>query len=435
MAATQVTVKALLDAVADKEQRRDALAAKVANGEDLTEAELTEYRTIKDVDIPALNVKLELVRDAETVKTRSFSPVTGTPGNRDYSEKDAKDLSGFSLLRMLSLGAKGNGLDGVEAEVNSLAHAEARANGITLEGYGVPSYALRGQTATGQTSAAGDQGGVAVPTEINELIKALWDNNFLNELGATRLNGLMGNQSFPVQTTKPAASSLTEIESMSATEVLFSNVTMAPDRRGVYIPISKQALLQMSMDVQAFIQEQIRNGLDYKLNLDAQAALSAAVVSGNSNLLAAGTNGLAPNYAHIVGMESQLANLNADQGNLAYLVNSKTRGKLKLVEKFSGTNGNPVWEGGTTPLNGYKAVTSNIIKSNLTKGTSSGLCSEAYFGNFTDFYVGFWGGMDFIVDPYSLAQTGQVKLIANMFWNTKVARNDSFTGFKDFLTT
>lgn len=434
MAATQVTVKSLLDLKADKEERRDALAAKVVNKEAITETELAEYRQIKDVEIPQLNINLEMVRDAEAAKLRSIAPHTGTPGNRDYSEKDAKDLSKFSLLRMLSLGAQALPLDGVEAEVHNLAKAEARTNGVTLEGFGVPSYSLRGQTATGQTTNAGDQGGVAVPTEINELIKSLWDKNFLNELGATRLNGLMGNQSFPVQTSKPAASSLTEIESLSATEVLFSNITMSPDRRGVYIPISKQALLQMSFDIQSFITEQIRSGMDYKLNLDAQAALSAAVVSGNSNLLAAGATGLAPTYAHIVSMESQLASLNADQGSLAYLVNSKTRGKLKLVEKFSGTNGNPVWEGGATPLNGYKAVTSNIIKSNLTKSTGSGL-SEAYFGNFADFYVGFWGGMDFVVDPYSLAQTGQVKLIANMFWNTKVARNDSFTGFKDFITT
>lgn len=434
MAATQVTVKSLLDAVADKEQRRDALAAKVANGEDLTEVELTEYRNIKDVEIPSLGTKLELVRDAEAAKVRTASPVTGTPGNRDYSANDAKDLSKFSLLRGLALRARDLPLDGVEAEVNSLAHAEARANGLVLEGFGVPSYALRGQTATGQTSATGDQGGVAVPTEINELIKALWDKNFLNQLGATRLNGLMGNQSFPVQTTKPAVSALTEIEDVSATEVLFTNITMSPARRGVYIPISKQALLQMSFDIQAFIQEQIRNGFDYKLNLDAQAAISAAVVSGNSNLLAVGTNGGAPTYAHVINMESQLANVNADSGNLAYLVNSKTRGKLKQVEKFSTTNGNTVWEPGNT-VNGYKTVVSNIIKSNLTKGSTSGLCSEAYFGNFADFYVGFWGGMDFILDPYGLATSGQVKLVANMFWNTKVARTDSFTGFKDFTTT
>lgn len=436
MAATQVTVKSLLDTIADKSQRRDALAAKVAGGEELTEAEHAEYRSIKDTDIPALNAKLELVRDAEAAQHRSFSPSpqTGVSGNRDFSSNDVKDLSSFSLLRGLATLAQGQPLTGVEKEVNDIAHQEARSKGIILEGFGVPSYSLRGQTATGQTSAAGDQGGVAVPTEINELIEALWSKNFLSQLGATRLSGLKGNQKFPVQSTKAAVQERTEIEALDATEILFDDVDMSPNRRGIYIPISKQALLQMSFDVQQFVQNQIRLGFDYKLNLDTYTALAAAVVSGNSNLLAVGTNGGAPTYAHIVGMESQVANLDADQGDLAYLVNSKTRGKLKLVEKFSGTNGNPVWEAGNT-LNGYKTVVSNIIPSNLTKGTASGVCSAAFFGNFRDIYIGMWGGMDFIVDPYSLAGSGQIKLVANMFWDVEIARTASFTGYKDFTTT
>ncbi len=425
-------LKFVRDLIGETKQKRDALVEKQENGTVLTAEEIAQFDTYQS-DLEGLlgEEKRLLVLN----ESRSQSPVTGLTGNRDFSAKDEKDLSSFSLLRGLATLAQGKALTGVEKEVNDIAHEEARSKGIILEGFGVPSFSLkRGQTVTGQTSAAGDQGGVAVPTEVNDLIEALWSKNFLSQLGATRLSGLKGNQKFPVQSTKAAVQERTEIEALEATEILFDDVDMTPNRRGIYIPISKQALLQMSFDVQQFVQDQIRKGFDYKLNLDTYTALAAAVVSGNSNLLAVGTNGGAPTYAHIVGMESQVANLDADQGDLAYLVNSKTRGKLKLTEKFSGTNGNPVWEPQNT-LNGYKTVVSNIIPSNLTKGTASGVCSAAFFGNFADIYVGMWGGMDFIVDPYTLAGSGQIKLVANMFWDVEIARTASFTGYKDFTTT
>lgn len=432
MAATQVTVKALLDAVADKEQRRDALAAKVANGEDLTEAELTEYRSIKDVDIPSLNVKLELVRDAETAKTRSFSPVTGETGNRDISEKDGKDFGKLSILRGLQLLAGGKQLDGVEAEVDQEARKQARAQGVEMTGtFNVPSN-LRGQTATGQTTNAGDQGGFTVPTEINGLLGDLWDKNFLSEVGATRFANLMGTQKFPVQITKPTAQEKTEIEAISNDEILFSEITMTPNRRGTQIPISRQLIMQSTEDIQAFVLNQIRLALDKKLNQDAITALLAAIVSGNGNLLAGGTNGIAPTYAHMVLLETTVANANADNAPLRHLINPKLRGKLKTVQQFDSTNGVPVFQKGV--INDYPAIVTNLVPSNLTKGTANGTCSAHIFGDFSYLYVGMWGGMSFTVDNVTLASTDQVKIVANAYWDVEVARASAFAGYKDFLT-
>jgi HK97 family phage major capsid protein len=131
-------------------------------------------------------------------------------------------------------------------------------------------------------------------------------------------------------------------------------------------------------------------------------------------------------------LESAIANVDADNGNFAYLTNSKVRGKLKLTQKFTGTNGDPVWKDGQ--VNDYKAEVSNIIPSTLTKGTASGTASAIIFGNFSDLYVGQWGGVDFVVDPYTLAKQAEVQITANMYWNIMVARAASFAGIKDALT-
>jgi HK97 family phage major capsid protein len=193
-------------------------------------------------------------------------------------------------------------------------------------------------------------------------------------------------------------------------------------------------LLQSSIDVQNFVIDQIRMALDYKLNVDAINAILAAISTANGNILELGTDGAVPDYASIVGLETIVAANDADKNSLKYLTNSKVRGKLKLTQKFTGTNGDPVWEKGNE-MNGYPAVVSNIVPSNLTKGTATGVCSAIVFGNFSDLYVGIWGGADFIIDPFSAKKKAQIEITCNMFWDTEVARVKSFAGIKDAKTT
>jgi len=412
----------------------------------LTTDERTQWKNLDD-EIVAWDADIVIAERSEQL-AKEAATLAGAEKQGEFSDKEKRDFSTFSIVRGLQLLATGKPLDGIEADVHSIAAEEAKRGGIEVLGFAVPAFLpgerrgtrgdaaieRRGQSATGQTSAAGDQGGVFVETQVNSLIEALWSNNFLSLVGARRFAGLVGNQKFPVQTTKPVAEGVTEIQALTDQEILFGEVDMSPNRRGATIPIAKQLLLQTSFDVQAFIIDQIRASLDYKLNVDAITAILAAITSGNANLLALGANGVAPTYADMVALETLIAAADADRGNIKYLTNSKVRGKLKLTQKFASTNGDPVWEKGNE-VNGYPAVVSNIVPSNLTKGTSSGVASAIVLGNFQDFYVGMWGGVDFVVDPYTLAKKHQIQITANMYWDAEVARAASFAGIKDALTT
>lgn len=430
--ATKVTaMQALLD------------KASADNKRALTTEERTQWKALDD-EIVALDADLVIAERSEQLAQQAAA-AAGAQRQGEFSDQERRDYSRFSIVRGLQLLAQGRPLDGIEADVHAMAAEEARRSGIDILGFAVPAFLpgerrgqrsdatleRRGQSATGQTTNPGDQGGVFVETQVNSLIEALWSNNFLSLVGARRFAGLVGNQDFPVQSTKPVAEGVTEIQALTDQEVLFSSISMTPNRRGATIPIAKQLLLQTSFDVQAFIIDQIRMSLDYKLNVDAITAILAAITG--SNLLALGTNGVAPTYADMVGLETLIAASDADKGNIKYLTNTKVRGKLKLTQKFASTNGDPVWEKGNE-VNGYPAVVSNIIPSNLTKGTSSGVASAIVLGNFSDFYVGMWGGTDFVVDPYTLAKKHQIQITANMYWDTEVARAASFAGIKDALT-
>lgn len=364
--------------------------------------------------------------------SRGFNPNMGISGNRDFSPNDMVNFRNFRLSRVFRSLSEGKPFDGIEKEVHEIGERQAKDLGTPVQGFALPDLSeYRGQSVTGQTSAAGDQGGITVPTVLGGLIEQFWSKSVLNNLGVTRFTGLQGNVKFPVQATKLSVSELTEIEAVSDSEILFNDLDMSPNRRGVTVPYSKQLLLQTSLTVESFLREQFLLAFGAKQDVEAIAKILATSGIGS---VVGGTNGLAPTWAHIVGLETSIANNDADMGDLAYLTNSKVRGKLKTTEKFSGTNGMPVWADGNTPLNGYKSVVSNYVPSNLTKGTSSGNCSAIIFGNFRDLYVGQWGVIDFVVDPYTQKKKAQVEITANTLYDIEVARAVSFAAMKDALT-
>ena len=99
-------------------------------------------------------------------------------------------------------------------------------------------------------------------------------------------------------------------------------------------------------------------------------------------------------FSDFVNAEAALSTDNALMGNLGYLMNSALRGTLKTTEKASGTNGIFVYEGDNT-INGYNAYVSNSMPN-----------STAVFANFSDIMIGFWSGLDIMVDPYTGSASG-----------------------------
>ncbi len=131
---------------------------------------------------------------------------------------------------------------------------------------------------------------------------------------------------------------------------------------------------------------------------------------GRIGAVAGGTNGAALTYGHIVDLESTVSNANADNGSLAYLTNSKVRGHAKKTVKFGSGTEAMIWEDGDR-LNGYPALVSNNVPSNLTKGTAVGTASAVIFGNWQDLLIGLWGAMD-LIDPYTFSSRGRVRISA-----------------------
>lgn len=429
------SVKEIQDAVIELGEKFDALEARFdKDGADkMKPEELAEMRAFPS-KIKELNEELAIAQAKEVRAVDAaarMGNVNPGVGNTHISDKEVRDFAAVKVgeaLRQLTVNGK---LSGLEAEVDSYARGDAENRSIVLdEGFAMPAYVgkmeKRGQTATGQTSATGDQGGVYVPTEINSFIKALWDRSFLGQVNATRLSGLKGNQTFPVQSTKPAASTLTEIEAITATEILWTQLPMAPNRRGASIPVSRLLLIQGSFDTQSFIVDQLRQALGYQLDVDAWAKIAAL---SSPQLLAVGTNGGAITRNLTIDMETAISVLNADVENMSYVTNAKVRGAMKKTLLDAGS-GQFLYNG--QDLNGYPVKVSNLIPSNLTKGSSSGVCSAMAFGDWSKLFVGFWDGLVFDVERKP--STDQALTTVNAYWDVEVAQAAAFTVIKDITT-
>jgi len=154
--------------------------------------------------------------------------------------------------------------------------------------------------------------------------------------------------------------------------------------------------------------------------------------------VAGGTNGLAPAWSHIVDLETQVAQDNADVGSTGYLTNAKVRGKLRQVFYNSTGGDTPVW-GGTSAdgfgvLNGYRAGVTNQVSSTLTKGSSSGVCSAIFFGDWSALVIGMWGSLDLVVDPFSNSTTGALRVVGFQDVDVAVRTPESFAAMLDALT-
>lgn len=350
-----------------------------------------------------------------------------------------QEIRQYSLVKAINAAATGDWRNArLELEASE---AVAKRMGITPQGLFVPYDWMAGEqrdVVKGTATAGGHT--VATNLLAQNFIDLLRNRMVLQQAGITVLSGLVGDVAIPRQT--GGATAYWVAESGAPTESLqaFDQVTMNPKTLGAFTDMSRRLLKQSSLDVEAFVRTDLatiagleidRAGLHGLGSSNQPTGIAATAGIGS---VAGGTNGLAPTRTHLVGLETEVAQDNADVGNLAYVTNTRVRGKLKLTEVASST-GIWTWQDGPTPLNGYRALVSNQVSSALTKGTSTGVCSAIFFGNWRDLLMGMWGGLDLLVDPYTVSTTGTVRVVVLQDVDIAVRQPASFSAMLDALTT
>ncbi len=387
-------------------------------------------------------IAAECLREGKSVE-ETRSAILAHIGSKPLPTADIgmtkEEARKFSFLRAINALAnpgdrKAQELAAFEREASD---AVAAKMGRAAQGFFVPVEVQQRDLLVGTATAGGHT--VATNVLAANFIELLRNKLAVAGLGAQFLSGLVGNIAIPRQTAGATAYWVAENGAPTESQQAFDQVTMSPKTVGAYTDISRKLLLQSSIDVEGFVRNDLATVLALAIDLAAingsGASNQPTGVLNTSGIgsVAGGTNGLAPTWAHIVDLETQVAVANADIGTLGYLTNAKARGKLKGTSKVSGQNGF-VWDDGDMPLNGYRAGVSNQVPSNLTKGTSSGVCSAILFANWADLIIGQWGSLDLMVDPYTGSTAGTVRVVALQDVDIAVRHAESFAAMKDALT-
>jgi HK97 family phage major capsid protein len=299
--------------------------------------------------------------------------------------------------------------------------------------------------ATSSTGAGGAM--VATDTLASDFITLLRNASMVRRMGARVLSGLVGNVSIPRQTGTTTPGWVAQAGAASESDATFAVVTLSMKTAHGIQDVTRDLLIQGTPAVEGLIRADLIDAMAVQLDF---VALHGTGASNQPTGLAAtagigaevgGTNGAAPTWDNIVGLESLVANNNAVQGSVGYLTNTRVRGKLKRTQKFASTNGQEIWmppmqgDDASTlgSLNGYRAGVSNNVSSTLTKGTSSGVCSAIFFGNWSDLLIGEWGTAEILPDPLTQAANRIVRMHVYQSIDIAVRRAQSFSAMLDAL--
>lgn len=395
----------------------------------------------------AVELAAQAIRDGKTVE-QFKSELMVKMANKPLDSADIgltpKEVKRFSFLRAIEAMANPTDRKAQEraAFERECSDAFAEKVGKAARGFFVPAEVQKRDLTVGTATA----GGHTVDTLLlaQNFIDLLRNRLMVTRMGAQVLTGLSGNIAIPRQTGGATAYWVAESGAPTESQQAFDQVSMSPKTVGAFSDISRKLLLQSSIDVESFVRADLAKVLALAIDLAAISGSGASnqptgiLATSGIGDVAGGTNGLAPTWAHILELWSDVAVANADFGSTGILTNAKVIGKLMGTLKSAGVSGYLCEAfpdaNGLTAVGGLRTGVSNQVPSNLTKGTSTGVCSALIQGNWNDLIIGQWGTLDLLVDPYTGGTAGTVRVIALQDVDIAVRHAESFSAMKDALT-
>jgi len=321
-----------------------------------------------------------------------------TANDIGLSDKETRSFSFVKALNYLSNQGDAQARRDAAFEIE-VGEAAAKKYERSSNGIVIPNEVLRRDLVVGTPTAGGDL--VDDVLLAGSFIDLLRNRLSISQAGCTMLTGLQGNVSIPRQTSASTAYWVGENSSPTESQQAIDQVNMTPKTVGAFVDYSRRLLLQSSIDVEGMI----RNDLARVIALEIDRAAVYGTGSSNqpqglTNVSGIGSQTLTGfgTFEEMIALETDVAAANGDIGSMRYIINASARGALKSTKKDAGS-GDFVYE--EDQINGYPVIVSNQLLNN-----------DALFGDFSQFVMGMWSGLDLTVDPYAGATAGTVRVIA-----------------------
>ncbi len=302
----------------------------------------------------------------------------------------------------------------------------------------------------------GSQGGYLIPPEYSsEVVGLTLANMPILNMGVRKLTGLKGDLPIPRITGRNTGYWVGETEAPTESSGSFGEFTLRPKKVGAWTKISRRLVRQTSGAADAIIKQNLSEGMALKLNegllsgtgSDAQP-LGILNTSGMTTTAAKYTNGdrFTVDYAAAMNQALDVANEISDAGQYGYIMRPEVLGGLKRqnVLQFSGQTvgtGQPLdmqnilmTKEKLAAVIGYPLESTTQLSNSLTKGTSS-TCSNVIYGNWQQFYVGFWMGFELRVSAEASDTLGSSSFLKDQFMVLALQEVDSNVGRATAFTT
>ena len=314
-----------------------------------------------------------------------------------------RSMEKFSLLKAINDVANNRQLDERSQEMVNEGISEMRKAGLSYSGQIVLPVEER-STVQATVATAGQE--IVAEDKLN-ILEPLRANLVMVEAGANYMTGLVGNVSIPAYSGSNVGWA-GEIAAASDGAGTFSEVTLEPKRITAYLDVSKQFLLQDSVSAEALLRNDIVKAISNKLEATILGD-GAGSTTQPKGLFNGASEIEDTSYATMVGLIQTLEEANVS-GDIKYIVSPAIKAKLKTTSKDSGS-GLFVMEG--NEVDGIPVLTTSA-------------CEGIVVGNFEDYVIGQWGGIDLTIDPYSQATNGKVRLVVNAYFDAKPRRAEAF---------
>lgn len=309
----------------------------------------------------------------------------------------------FSLIKAINDVVNNRNFDSATQSVINAGAEEMRANGVSFSGQ----IQLPMET---RTITVANEGADTIGIDVMDIEAPLRAKNVLVNAGAKYLTGLQNDVLIPIMTGNNVGWE-DEIAEAKDGGASFNSVKLSPKRLTCFIDISKKYLNQTSASVEEMLKNDLINAINSKLEAtilgdgEETATIPAGIFNGKTIESATTT------FAQLTALEASVEDANT-LGTPCYVMSNSAKGAFRAMAKSS-KNTQLVMEGGE--IDGVKAHNTSNVKAN-----------HFIFGDFSNLAIGQWGGLDLVVDPYTVAKDGKVRIVVNAYFDAKVLRDEAF---------
>ncbi|MAM27433.1 MAG: phage major capsid protein [Flavobacteriaceae bacterium] len=406
---------------------------------DFTSEEETRFDSLEE-EIGNLDTQIKREEKVEAAEKRAAeqaaeihnpAPEFKTEGGESKEKRALSQRA--SVTKAIRSAMSGRELTGAEKEMNELAIEESRAAGVPIPDNSKVNIPMSFLRASAQTVSedSGDYGGALVQDNAPRVQMPLTPAGLLDQLGVTRLRNLSGGDvPLPVMSDYDFAW-LAETAAITPQKKEISGPSLSPNRLGAAVEISNRLLIQSSVDVESMIRGLIIQG--YQRAIDAAAINGSGssnqpegILNNSSVPTGASTDADVPSKLLITELVSKLEAANSTTNNLAFL---GAPGLKHLIEntKLDAGSGRFLMEK-MNELFGYKFVTSTLVPA--LSGNF-----PLIFGDWSKMFIGEWGSLSVLSDPYSGALSNSVRLVLNGHADVAIAQPNAFAVNKYFNAT